>query len=104
STVDSGNLAGHLLTLCPGLSALVNAPILNPRWIEGLSDTFWILAGAVGEDPPHAVVQFEQALGLAAAARPPTLTGAWFELERLVGHAAALAVRLTGDDVPNADN
>ncbi len=39
STVDSGNLAGHLLTLRPGLAALPDAPILNRRWVEGVSDT-----------------------------------------------------------------
>ena len=39
STVDSGNLAGHLLTLRPGLTALCDAPILNRRWLEGISDT-----------------------------------------------------------------
>ena len=40
SSVDSGNLAGHLLTLRPGLAALIDAPILNRRWLEGISDTF----------------------------------------------------------------
>ena len=104
STVDSGNLAGHLLTLCPGLTALGDAPILNQRWIEGLSDTFAILADAVGKDPPQAVAQFEQALALAAAARPLALTGAWFEVERLVGHAAVLAALFTGSDMPNDDS
>ena len=32
STVDSGNLAAHLLTLRPGLAAALDAPILNRRW------------------------------------------------------------------------
>jgi cyclic beta-1,2-glucan synthetase len=39
SSVDSGNLAGHLLTLQPGLLALIDAPILNPRWLDGVGDT-----------------------------------------------------------------
>jgi cyclic beta-1,2-glucan synthetase len=39
STVDSGNLAGHLLTLRQGLLALVDAPILAPRTFHGLADT-----------------------------------------------------------------
>ena len=51
STVDSGNLAAHLLTLRPGLLALPDQEILGPRWVEGLRDTLGVLedaaAGAV---------------------------------------------------------
>ncbi|MCS3505627.1 GH36-type glycosyl hydrolase domain-containing protein [Achromobacter sp. JUb104] len=43
STVDSGNLAGHLLTLRPGLLELAHAPILHPRTFEGLSDALAVL-------------------------------------------------------------
>jgi hypothetical protein len=39
STVDSGNLAGHLLTLRAGLLALPDQKILGPRWFDGLADT-----------------------------------------------------------------
>ena len=35
STVDSGNLAGHLLTLRPGLLALADEKILGTRFFEG---------------------------------------------------------------------
>src|SRR4029077_3947967 len=35
STVDSGNLAGHLLTLAPGLRALPEDKILGARVFEG---------------------------------------------------------------------
>ena len=48
STVDSGNLAGHLLTLRPGLLAMPDQPIVSPRWFDGLSDTFGILVDANG--------------------------------------------------------
>ncbi|MGQ0698215.1 MAG: glucoamylase family protein, partial [Panacagrimonas sp.] len=47
STVDSGNLAGHLLTLGPGLLALIDAPLVNPRWREGLEDTLGLLADSL---------------------------------------------------------
>jgi cyclic beta-1,2-glucan synthetase len=43
STVDSGNLAGHLLTLRPGLLALSDQKILNQRVFAGLSITLKIL-------------------------------------------------------------
>ena len=36
STVDSGNLAGHLLTLRPGLLALPDQKILGARWLDGV--------------------------------------------------------------------
>ncbi|WP_426803891.1 GH36-type glycosyl hydrolase domain-containing protein [Stenotrophomonas sp. SrG] len=43
STVDSGNLAGHLLTLRQGLLALVDAPVLAPHTFDGLADTLGVL-------------------------------------------------------------
>ena len=39
STVDSGNLAGHLLTLASGLDQLPAGPGLGPQLLAGLSDT-----------------------------------------------------------------
>jgi hypothetical protein len=45
STVDSGNLAGHLLTLRPGLMQLPDDPILPRRFMEGLRDTARVFAG-----------------------------------------------------------
>ena len=48
STVDSGNLAGHLLTLRPGLLALPDQQILGGQLLEGLSDTLGILVDASG--------------------------------------------------------
>jgi cyclic beta-1,2-glucan glucanotransferase len=105
STVDSGNLAGHLLTLRPGLTTLCDAPILNRRWLEGVSDTFSILADAVGKGSPASVLQFAQfetALELAAAARPVTLADAWVHVERLAARAADAAAHFsaTGTNGP----
>ena len=51
STVDSGNLSGHLLTLRQGLLELPDRPILGERWLEGISDTFQVLAGRSGWAP-----------------------------------------------------
>ncbi len=47
SSVDSGNLAGHLLTLRPGLLALPRDSILAPRLFEGLLDTLGALSEAM---------------------------------------------------------
>jgi cyclic beta-1,2-glucan synthetase len=43
SSVDSGNLAGHLLTLGSGLRELADAPILASGMFAGLRDTLGIL-------------------------------------------------------------
>jgi hypothetical protein len=50
STVDSGNLAGHLLTLRAGLLALGDDRILPARLFDGLGDTLRLLLDAM-EDP-----------------------------------------------------
>ena len=104
STVDSGNLAGHLLTLRPGLAALCDAPILNRRWLEGVSDAFSILADAVGKELSPTVAQFERALESAAAARPATLADTWVQLNRLAACAADLTAQCTAHPRANAEN
>ena len=74
STVDSGNLAGHLLTLRPGLAALPDQPILAARWLEGLDDT---PAGAARRPRRSAIADplrgFRQELDAALAEPPATL-------------------------------
>ncbi|MDR3632866.1 MAG: glucoamylase family protein [Isosphaeraceae bacterium] len=50
STVDSGNLAGHLLCLKVGLDDLPDRPILPPRAFEGLTTTLQALTDAAGRD------------------------------------------------------
>ncbi len=105
SSVDSGNLAGHLMTLRPGLTALCDAPILNRRWLDGLTDTLAILAHAVGNGPPATVAQvgqFETALESAVTAGPVTLADAWVQVKRLTAYAndAAAHFAANGADGP----
>lgn len=47
STVDNGNLAGHLLTLRSGLLELADAPAFDVRVLTGLGDTADVLADAL---------------------------------------------------------
>lgn len=47
STVDSGNLAGHLLTLRQGLLGLIHQPVIPTRVMDGLYDTLLIAASYV---------------------------------------------------------
>ena len=48
STVDSGNLAGHLLTMRAGLLGLPNLKIPASRGFEGIQDTVAVIAGLSG--------------------------------------------------------
>jgi len=49
STVDSGNLAGHLLTLQPGLTGLYDAPVLGPQIVDGIIATARVLDETLSE-------------------------------------------------------
>ena len=91
STVDSGNLAGHLLTLRPGLVGLLDRPILEPRWLDGLHDTLGILEEDVEPPLPAPLVRFREDLEAVGGAPPTTLRAARLVLEGLVRSAEAVA-------------
>ena len=91
STVDSGNLAGHLLTLRPGLIALPDDKILGARVFDGLSDTLRVLADAAGGAAPAQLAQVQQDLASACDSRPTTLAAARRCLDRLATRAAEVA-------------
>ena len=94
SSVDSGNLAGHLLTLRPGLLGLADHKILGSRLYEGLSVTLAIVADAAADAPeeyaPEQLVRLHQDLASAAGSQPNTLMASRLCLERLAASAAAL--------------
>ena len=83
STVDSGNLGGHLLTLQPGLLALPDQPILAVRWLEGLVDTFGVLLENTPGMTPHQLIPLQMALDVAIKDRPVTLAAVKHCLEHL---------------------
>jgi cellobiose phosphorylase len=97
STVDSGNLAGHLLTLRPGLLALPDRRILEGRWFDGLSDTLRILVDAAGEAAPAQLAQLQKDLASPSASRPTTLAGARLCLDRLATAVAEMVDSLKAD-------
>ncbi len=43
SSVDSGNLAGHLIALGNACREIAAAPVVNPRWLSGLEDTLQLI-------------------------------------------------------------
>ncbi|TVR58348.1 MAG: cyclic beta 1-2 glucan synthetase, partial [Candidatus Competibacteraceae bacterium] len=87
SSVDSGNLAGALLTLQQGLLALVDTPILSARVFDGLSDTFCLLVDAAEGPLPTPFARFQQTLESASTARPTTLVATWQYLDALTTSA-----------------
>jgi len=103
STVDSGNLAGHLLTLRPGLLAIPDRPILEARWFDGLSDTLQILMDVAGEAAPARLARLQQELAAASPSRPATLAGARLLLDRLATSAGAVAGSLDADPASQAN-
>ena len=89
SSVDSGNLAGHLLTLRQGLLALIDDPILSPRCFAGLGDTLDLLVDAAEGAIPASFAPFQQTLASATTAPPATLAAAQLCLDRLATAAEA---------------
>ncbi len=88
SSVDSGNLAGHLLTLSPGLAELQTQPILTPQVFVGLADTIGIFRELTGSSSELEHLESE-------LAQPPSTLRAGVDLlQRVADRAAALAAAL----------
>ncbi len=133
STVDSGNLAGHLLTLRPGLLALVDEPVFALRQFSGLADSVQVLRDAMladGQDsrpllamqqqldtlhntPPPSLLAAHRAMHdlcalsktLASQAFSPLLSDSSFWLQALLEHCSDLHSELARFILPaNPDN
>jgi cellobiose phosphorylase len=102
STVDSGNLAGHLLVLRRGLLELIDATVLPERLFDGVQDTARVLTDVIGgllknPEPGCDLALVEEALqkveGLekVLADRPNTPGASILFLDRLIAIATDLA-------------
>ncbi|MES2298712.1 MAG: glucoamylase family protein [Pseudomonadota bacterium] len=85
SSVDSGNLAGHLLTLAAGLEGIGDAPLAGARTLEGIGGTLAVLAesAANGPAPARQAIAALQALLAPPPAPSMTLPGLHAQLERV---------------------
>ncbi|WP_435549659.1 GH36-type glycosyl hydrolase domain-containing protein [Desulfobacterium sp. N47] len=90
STVDSGNLAGHLLTLRQGLLALPDDPILGSRLFEGIRDTVRIIRDMDGKTVSDQLMQLNKLLKQAIDSPPTTLAGVRLCLDQLATSAAEM--------------
>ncbi|MFI4952687.1 MAG: GH36-type glycosyl hydrolase domain-containing protein, partial [Burkholderiales bacterium] len=96
SSVDSGNLAGHLLTLRAGLLNLPDRRILESRLFEGFVDTVQVLVDPLGDDIPQAVRELARDVDAARDARPATTAAALHWFDRLAAATAGAAACVTG--------
>ncbi len=91
STVDSGNLAGHLLTLRSGLLALPDHAFPWAGLVEGVGDTLGVLEDVAGDAAPAGLARFRSELESAAPGTEPREARAFFErLAAYSDEAAAL--------------
>jgi cyclic beta-1,2-glucan synthetase len=97
STVDSGNLAGHVLTLRQGLLALRDQKILGAQFFDGLRDTLRILVDSAGATAPAELAQLQK--DLAFNSRPNTLAATWRCLNKLATSAATVLDTLDVDSL-----
>jgi cellobiose phosphorylase len=74
SSVDSGNLAAHLMTLQQGLLTLPDRTIHGPRLFEGIFDTFQILLEHTEKSQPVPLAQFRVYLNAILHEQPLTLS------------------------------
>ena len=100
SSVDSGNLAGHLLTLRAGLLALPDDPIPATRVFEGLADTLGVLSDHTIDAPATTRTHIDQLTTEIAAAcetRPRTLADAKIVLAKCWASVQAVIANLNLD-------
>ena len=91
SSVDSGNLAGHLLTLGSGLRELADEKVFSPQILAGLRDTVAILRSVAGKNPELAQLDSE------LTKTPASLGAALALLEQATGHATRIAAALANE-------
>jgi cyclic beta-1,2-glucan synthetase len=100
STVDSGNLSGHLLTLRQGLLEIPDHGILGEQWLEGISDTFRVLVEVVDVPLPPPFTRFREILDFSLGSRPVTLATVKPCLERLTESAGEITACFNDEGNP----
>ncbi|MDI6901885.1 MAG: glucoamylase family protein [Anaerosomatales bacterium] len=108
STVDSGNLAGHLIAVRVGLTEASESPLLGPQVIDGIADTARMALGDLLADQKDASAReivtelrtsLEELLRRTALDEPPTELGGWLALlEGLAAQTAPMARRAAALD------
>jgi cyclic beta-1,2-glucan synthetase len=98
STVDSGNLAAHLLTLRAGLLALPDQKILGARFFDGLNDTLNVLMDTMEGSVTDEFVEFQKDLESSSDNFLGTLAAAWLLLDQFATSSAGIISQFSSDD------
>ncbi len=101
STVDSGNLSGHLLTLQQGMIEVLDQKILPPQAIEGFRDTLQILRDTAGGGDPvlddregtvnSKIIEQIDRIHTELSSPPSTLSAAWLLLDEQMRNVSGLS-------------
>ena len=100
SSVDSGNLTGHLLILRSGLLALPDQKIAGSQIFAGLKDTLDVFADTAGKSSPVSLVGIKKDLASAITSKPTTLMAIRLSLEQLATSATQI---VTDVNIPDSD-
>jgi cellobiose phosphorylase len=100
SAVDSGNLAGHLLTLAAGLERLADEPIASSRALDGIRDTLDVVADHAMPAVHEAIAALRHHLTPERCRNAGTLPGLADCLQALARQAEALCAALPPDADP----
>ena len=104
SSVDSGNLTGHLLTLRMGLLALADQPLISTRVFAGLADTLAVLRAAPPQSELASLVPaIERVSAQVDAACAQTLCSVAAVMQRLDA-ITVLAIALAADASASDDS
>ncbi|HEY4185351.1 MAG TPA: glucoamylase family protein [Polyangia bacterium] len=105
STVDSGNLAGHLLILASGLNDLAQQPVFRNELLDGLLDTLAALGAVLAKGSALDAAQRETfaRLRTALATPPRSLQAARGLLESLRREGETLPALFGGAATPAID-
>ncbi|HSV97546.1 MAG TPA: glucoamylase family protein [Spirochaetota bacterium] len=95
STVDSGNLAGHLLTLRFGLLALPDHAFPWAGMLVGIGDTLGVLEDVAGDAAPAGLARLRKEIESAAPGAAPRAARAFFE--QLAAYADEVAALTDAD-------
>ncbi|NGY06632.1 glycoside hydrolase family 94 protein [Solimonas terrae] len=102
SSVDSGNLTGHLLTLRAGLLGLPDQALIGARLFDGIADTLSVLVDTAPDLDRAPIDRLQTRLDDAGAHMPATLAAALLCLAPIAQDAALITARLADDAAPNA--
>jgi len=96
STVDSGNLGGHLLTLRAGLLALADDPLLPKHFLAGLYDSLGLLVETAEPGLKGPLAAFGKLLDSAAGAPHRNIGSMRLCLQTLASNATELQTQVDG--------